>query len=103
MKAAKKLVDSELEEAFYNRKRGLNDYTIQWVRYYQIASGVSKVRPYSFGKTANSDDVDRFKKLLTSKKHSIVNLQDENATLVQLNEISEALANRYPDKSEYEK
>lgn len=103
MKEAKELILPELNEAFRNRKRGLNDYTIQWVRYYQIATGNAKVRPYSFGKTANSNDVSQFKKLLTSKKHSVVNLQDENATLEQVAEISATMETYYPGKSEFEK
>lgn len=103
MREAKKLLDSDLKKAFHNRTRGLDDYTIQWVRYYQIASGNAKVRSYSFGKTANSNEVGRFKKLLNSKKYAIVNLQDENATSAQVEEISLALQAHYPDKSEYEK
>ncbi|MGX7235593.1 sugar phosphotransferase [Enterococcus italicus] len=47
------VINEELKISFLNKGRGLNDISMQWVRYYQIAKGKASVRNPKFSKADN--------------------------------------------------
>jgi len=71
MKEACGLIANNLEQSFISPFRSFDDYSIQFVRYYQIIKGHSVPRNAGFGKTANSNNPDLAERLIRSRKKDV--------------------------------
>ncbi|WKF84153.1 stealth family protein [Lacticaseibacillus pantheris] len=104
MDAALLLINDKLEEAFLNKVRGLNDYSIQWVRYYQIAKGHSVSRRPSFSHTVQSSEPDLVEQFLKDSKVKILNIQDDmTMSNVDSARVVKVFEHEFGSKSSFEK
>jgi len=105
MVAAVELLSDELQIAFQYKFRTLDDYSIQFIRYYQIISDHAEPRSMYFGQTANSDNPKLTKKLLfNASRTKVVNVNDvRTATDADLQESVNMFEKRFPNLSVFEK
>ncbi|AVK63331.1 sugar phosphotransferase [Lactobacillus sp. CBA3606] len=105
MKAAADMLEPELSHTFLQRFRTSDDYSIQFVRYYQIILNHAQPRSMYFGQTANTDNPEKAKRLLfKTGKVKLVNINDvQTATDANLDAILSMFKKRFPDVSNFEK
>ena len=104
MEAAYNQLKPELIENFSEKFRTSDDYSIQFVRYYQIILGHVNARSMYFGQTANTDNPKKTGELLFGhKKAKITNVNDtKDATESDLKQIVELFNHRFPQASDFE-
>ncbi|MQS46075.1 sugar phosphotransferase [Lactobacillus salsicarnum] len=105
MAAAYHQLEPELLENFSEKFRTSDDYSIQFVRYYQIILGHVDVRSMYFGQTANTDNPEKTGQLLFGhKKAKITNVNDTiDATDRDLEKIIGLFNRRFPNASGFER
>ncbi|MBQ0838067.1 Stealth CR1 domain-containing protein [Lactiplantibacillus pentosus] len=105
MAAAYHQLEPELLENFSEKFRTSDDYSIQFVRYYQIILGHVDVRSMYFGQTANTDNPEKAGQLLFGhKKAKITNVNDTiDATDCDLQKIIGLFNRRFPNTSGFER
>ena len=104
MAAAYDVLKPELHENFTEKFRTSDDYSIQFVRYYQIVLGHVKTRNMYFGQTANTNQPDKTKRLLfNNRRAKVTNVNDkDDATEKDLAQIVQYFERRFPAKSKFE-
>lgn len=105
MEAAYRQLEPELMANFSEKFRTSDDYSIQFVRYYQIILGHVDVRSMYFGQTANTDNPEKTEQLLFEhKKVKITNVNDTiDATDRDLQKIISLFKRRFPKTSSFER
>ncbi|MFW4406572.1 stealth family protein [Lactiplantibacillus paraplantarum] len=104
MTKAYSVLKPELHENFMEKFRTADDYSIQFVRYYQIILGHVKTQNMYFGQTANTNQPEKIKQLLfNNRRAKVTNVNDKNdATDEDLAQVVKLFERRFPDKSEFE-
>lgn len=104
MATAYGILKPELCENFTEKFRTSDDYSIQFVRYYQIVLGHVKTRNMYFGQTANTNQPDTVKRLLfNNRRAKVTNINDKNdAAEEDLAQIVRYFEQRFPFKSKFE-
>lgn len=99
------VLGEELSKAFSKPFRSLDDYTIQFIRYFQILKNHSRPRKKGFGETADSNNVRHIQNILFKKRHvKIINVNDnETASEKDLKNITNLFEKKFPNKSSFEK
>lgn len=104
MREAVALSQKELDLAFSNRTRGLNDLTIQWIRYYQIASGYAVPRSVRSYGSVQVDDIKKMTTMIQNQRIGVLNIQDSNVLNANIiSSVIELMNDKFPEKSSYEK
>lgn len=98
-------INEQLMIPFSKPFRSIDDYTLQYIRYFQIMKGHVQPRHVSFGNTARLSNPDRVKKLLFSDKRTkVLNVNDDiEATQEDIEKIIRMFEVKYEKKSRFEK
>ncbi|SMH69118.1 Putative polysaccharide phosphotransferase [Latilactobacillus curvatus] len=98
-------IKNNLTGPFSKPFRSIDDYTLQYVRYFQIINGETLPRHVSFGNTSRLNNPKRVEKLLfRDKKTKIVNVNDDiEATKEDIENIIKMFEIKYGEKSKFEK
>ena len=97
----------QIQSFFNNKTRGLNDYSIWLVRYWQMLLGKFSVRNYNFGTHIQLSNLESIEKQLFGGTSSLLNINDSDDLDDQkFQETTSTLTmmfeKKFPNKSSYE-